>query len=101
MLHKYMSNIRNLFPHLKCYHGRRQVWTVLHIFSPAAFSGCPWEAPDGGHGVLLRRTGPNEPLVPFWLKFGEVDVKQDLSKLVKRIVLISKVKVVRHKEKTA
>ena len=74
---------------------------MLHIFSPAAFSGCPWEAPDGGHGVLLRRTGPNEPLVPFWLKFGEVDVKQDLSKLVKHIVLISKVKVVRHKEKTA
>eukprot|EP00435_Cladocopium_sp_Y103_P035031 s1250_g9.t1 len=85
---------------LQCF-STTKLWSPSHAENEEEYAGCPWEAPDGGHGILLRRTGPNEPLVRFWLKFGELDVKQDLSKLVKHIVLISKVKVVRHKEKTA
>ena len=68
---------------------------------PVFFQGCPWEAPLGEYRILLKRTGPDETLVRFWLQYGEMTVKTDLSKTVRQLVFVSKVKVVRHKEKTA
>ena len=68
---------------------------------PVFFQGCPWEAPLGEYRILLKLTGPDETLVRFWLQYGEMTVKTDLSKTVRQLVFVSKVKVVRHKEKTA
>lgn len=68
---------------------------------PVLHRGCPWEAPLGDCGILLKRTGPDETLVRFWLQHGDIAVKTDLSKTVKQLLFISKVKVVRYKEKTA
>lgn len=52
-------------------------------------------------GILLQRTGQNESLVRFWLRFGQVETKTELGKLVKLLLFANKLKVVRHKEKTA
>ena len=47
---------------------------------PVLHRGCPWEAPLGDCGILLKRTGPDETLVRFWLQHGDIAVKTDLSK---------------------
>ena len=52
-------------------------------------------------GILLQRAGPNESLVRFWLRYGQVETKTELGKLVKLLLFANKLKVVRHKERTA
>ena len=71
------------------------------ICSGCRVAGCPWDVPAGSgvKGIVLRRSGPNESLLRFWVRHGQKTDSVTLNSLRKRMVFMSKAPVQLYQEK--